>query len=151
MTSAENVPIGVAAEFTKAQLTKSGSPVPHVDLSGGPEGNPAAGGLAFDSEGNLWAANYSGAVPVLEWPKGELTEAHPTPQVVISGDELNGASDLVFSSAGDLWVLNGGNDTLLEFTKAQLARSGSPTASRTIGGPATKMAWPCLAIEPQSR
>ncbi len=58
------------------------------------------------------------------------------------------ASAFIFNSSGHLWVTKS-NFTLVEFTKAQLAKSGAPTAVRTVFGPATGLSWPwAVAVEP---
>ena len=74
---------------------------------------------------------------VVEFPKAELTTTNPTPTVTISS---SGGAQLVFDSSGNLWMVTGasgafglpGTDEVLEFAKAQLSTSGSPTPAVTI-------------------
>ena len=76
---------------------------------------------------------------VVEFSKAELTTANPAPTVTISS---SGGAQLVFDPSGDLWMVTGGGpdcfgtpctNEVVEFTKAQLSASGSPTAAITIG------------------
>jgi hypothetical protein len=39
---------------------------------------------------------------------------------------------MAFDNGGNLWVVNAGSAVLLKFTPAQIATSGSPTATTTI-------------------
>jgi DNA-binding beta-propeller fold protein YncE len=39
---------------------------------------------------------------------------------------------MVFDENGTLWITNSGNNTIVAFTKDQLASSGSPTAAITL-------------------
>jgi hypothetical protein len=87
-------------------------------------------GLTFDSSGDLWVANNSNTNNVVEYSKAELTSASPAPSVTIS-QSGSGAMGLAFDSSGDLWVTKN-NSTVIEFTQAQLAKSGSPVPSVTI-------------------
>jgi hypothetical protein len=132
-------------EYTKAQLARSGSPAPRTTISDFPSG-PLGDG--FDPYGNLWVTTATttgkgSACPagcVVEFSKAELAMAHPTPTVTIAS---TGGANIAFTPSGDMWMVTGGgplNDCfgtpctneLVEFTKAQLATSGSPTPAITI-------------------
>jgi hypothetical protein len=76
-------------------------------------------GLTFDVSGDLWVAN---ADDVVEYSKTELTKASPAPTVTIT-ERATGPAGVAFDPSGDLWVVEG---AAVEFTKAQLAKSGSP-------------------------
>jgi hypothetical protein len=63
----------------------------------------------------------------------------------------------VVTASGNLWMVTGGGpkddcfgspctNELVEFTKAQLATSGSPTPVRTIVGAKTGMNWPSYVV-----
>lgn len=122
-------------EYTPAQLAAGGSPTPAVTVTT----SLAPTGLAFDSAGDMWvASNKANAYSVVEFTPAQLASSGtPTPTVTISstgGGSLNGPVALAFDSAGDLWVGNGNGPpgTIVEFTPAQLASSGSPTPAVTI-------------------
>ncbi len=111
-------------EFTKRQLAKSGSPVPHTTISAGITTQPDCD--AFDSAGDLWVSTQD---ELLEYSKAELAKANPRPTVTISS---TGGADLVFTPAGDLWVSYYNGNELVELTKSQLAKSGDPAPAVTI-------------------
>jgi hypothetical protein len=71
-----------------------------------------------------------------------------TPQVTISS-AWSGEDDVAFDALGDLWAPNGATNAVVEFTKAKLAKSGSPPPAKTISGPATGLSWPwAVTVEP---
>jgi sugar lactone lactonase YvrE len=132
-------------EFNLAALAISGSPTPNVTLS------PNAGnsldtpsGLAFDSSGNLWVANFDGNTVVEFTPATLATSGSPTPNVTLSpnaGNSLDAPSGLAFDPAGDLWVVNSSNSSVVDFTPSQLS-TGSPTPAATISGVDTGLSSP---------
>jgi hypothetical protein len=117
------------AEFTKAEIAKSGSPKPVVSL-------PASCSVAFDSYGDLWEG--SSIDWLLEFTRAQLVQRAksaslwPSPDVMITSDRLNGPCKPAFDAAGGLWAGNYGGGTVVEFTKAQLAESGSPAPKVTL-------------------
>jgi streptogramin lyase len=142
-------------EFSKAELaTANPAPTVTISSSGGAE-------LVFDPSGDLWAVTGGGpscyGTPctneVVEFTKSELsTSGSPAPAVVISSTKpgpagsLYGPYSLAFTAAGDLWVENFYNNTTVEFDKAQLSSSGSPSPVRTITGPRTRMNYPTYVV-----
>jgi sugar lactone lactonase YvrE len=121
------------AELTPSQIATTGSPTPVVVV------HYAAGPIfgAFDASGDLWVTNY-GSSTVAEFTPAQLAAGgSPTPAVIISSNgshSLNEPWGIAFDSAGDLWVTNFGQATLVEFTPAQLATNGSPTPTVTVSG-----------------
>jgi hypothetical protein len=117
------------AEFTKAEIAESGSPKPVFSL-------PDNCSVVFDSSGDLWEG--SSVDWVLEFPKAllvqlaESTSQLRSPDVMITSDSLNGPCKPAFDAAGGLWAGNYGGGTVVEFTKAQLAKSGSPAPKVTL-------------------
>lgn len=105
----------------------------------------------FDSSGDLWAGNYGGTTAV-EFTKAQLAKSGlPAPRVVISSLSLASPGDVAVDSSGDLWVPNFSVDhfSVVEFTKVQVAKSGSPAPAVTIAGPSTGLNNPwAVAIEP---
>jgi hypothetical protein len=131
-------------EYTKWQLAQSGSPTPRTSISDFPS-TPFSD--AFDPHGDLWVTTgiTTGAGSpcpsgcVVEFSRAELSRPNPMPTVTITS---TGGANLAFTRSGDLWIVTGGGapncfgtpctNELLEFTKAQLSSSGSPTPAVTI-------------------
>jgi hypothetical protein len=143
---------GLVYQYARWQLAKSGSPTPAKTISDFP-GTPL--GDAFDPWGDLWVTvQLSPSCPqgcVVEFSRADLTTANPTPTVTISS---TGGANMAFTPWGDMWMVTGGglpdcygtpcNNELVEFTRAQLSRSGSPTPVVTItstGVGATGSLW----------
>jgi sugar lactone lactonase YvrE len=131
-------------EFTVSQLASSGSPAPAVTLSASSGSLISPNGLAFDASGNLWAANFNGS-SVVEFSVSQLASSgSPTPAVTISSSSgsLSGPDGLAFDASGNLWVANGDDSSVVEFTSSQLAASGSPTPAVTLSATAGSLSGP---------
>jgi hypothetical protein len=120
-----------AVEFTKTQLAESGSPAGRVTIH-----NDDLCSVAFDRSGDLWSGNPD---TVFEFTRAQLAKSgSPAPRVSISSDSLSRPCRPTFDSSGDMWAANydgSGGSTVVEFTKAQLAKSGSLTPWVTISSP----------------
>ena len=115
-------------EYTKSQLTKSGSPKPKVTISGSDLSSPF--GLAFDHPGDLWVGNESSGV-VVEYTKSQLTNsASPTPKAHLVPA---GAEAIAFDSSGNLWLATGMAASVVEYARSQLT-AASPTKAVTLSG-----------------
>jgi secreted PhoX family phosphatase len=74
--------------------------------------------------------------------------------VTISSDashDLDEPLGLAFGPAGNLWVASNATNTLIEYTKAELAKSGSPAPRAIVPAPASATTSPTpdgLAIDP---
>jgi sugar lactone lactonase YvrE len=104
-------------------------------------------GLAFDSAGNLWVADM-GNNRVLMYRAGNLTTDGPATVVLgqptpssnspnyngVSAMSLNGPTDLVFDSAGNLWVTDTANNRVLRYPQASQVSNGA--ADLELGQPA---------------
>lgn len=149
--------------FSAAQLLATGTnaTVPAVVISSAAFNGPL--GIVFDSSGNLWVAN-NGGVPVAGSTTGAMSAAGTsivefaaanlptpgsgmltptlTPNITLSDDGQNSIQapwELAFDASGNLWSSNsGGTFSLVEFAKASLAATGSPTPTITIS-PTTEM------------
>jgi hypothetical protein len=92
---------------------------------------------------------------VTEYGKAQLARSGVLPpRVTISSVTslvLDTPDDVALDSSGSLWVPNAGRNAVVEFTKAQLSKSGSPPPAVTIAGAGSKLNWPwAVAIEPQA-
>jgi len=123
--------------FTAAQLASSGTPTPSTTMDATAYGGVV--GLAFDSSGNLWAADYGSSQLLAYTPAQLASGGAPTPTVVLSATSgsISSPVGIAFDASGDLWVVNLGATNIVEFTPSQLAATGSPTPAVTIGADST--------------
>jgi hypothetical protein len=152
--------------FTSAQLAMTGtnSLMPAVVLSSAAFNGPL--GIAFDGAGNLWVAN-NGGVPgannamspvgttIVEFAAAHLPTVSTTgmltpqltPDITLTDDgngSVQGPWELAFDATGNLWSSNANTPfTLVEFAKANLTASGTPTPAITIS-PMTVNGTPTL-------
>jgi len=131
-----NIRANFVTEFTRAELSKSGSPAPRVTITNASLFQVAGPyGLAVDPSGDLWVEGSpsTSTDAVCEYPKAELTKpGPPAPRATISpGYQL---WDFTFDSSGNLWVPEYSGNALAEYTKAELTKSGSPPPHVTIAG-----------------
>lgn len=119
-------------EFTSTQLAASGSPTPNVTLT--MPANCGPNGAVFDASGNLWVPCYT-TNQVVEIAKSSLgTTGTPAPAVTISATagSLDEPEYAAFDSSGDLWVVNAGNSTVVEYKADHITSSGSPAPDVTL-------------------
>jgi sugar lactone lactonase YvrE len=135
-------------EFTKAQIRALGrksAPTATVVISqdtGGALNGPE--GIAFDAAGNLWVGSEHGQL-ILEYTAAQLAASgNPTPNVILNGNTFSfgSPSDLVFDTAGNLWVVDedipnghGGTGEIFEYTSAQVSAiaAGTTKVDPTVG------------------
>lgn len=132
-------------EFTPSQLASSGDPTPAVTISAsaGSLSNPIP--IAFDASGNLWVGNTSNTI--VEFTPSQLSATGaPTPTVTVTAvsNSIVGPLAMAFDPTGNLWVANGNNsqNTVVEFSKSQLAASGTPTPAVTLSANAGSLSNP---------
>jgi sugar lactone lactonase YvrE len=131
---------GTLVRFDPAQLAASGSPVPAVTISG--LGRPA--GLAFDAAGSLWVSD-SRRAKLASFSEAQLdTSGLLIPRVVISALAASMAtpSGIAFDADGNLWVGNIGNQTVVGFSPAQLAATGTPAPHVVLSANAGSLSIP---------
>ena len=99
-----------------------------------------ADNLAFDRDGNLWAAgNTTADPPLLRIPAAMLaTSGTKTADIAIESAVFAGGSprstSLAFDKDGNLWSAVGWSDQVVRFTAAQITASGSPVPAVILGG-----------------
>jgi NHL repeat len=131
-----NETTATAVEYSKAELAKA-SPVPTITISADASGDfSIPWGITFDPSGDIWLAD-NGTSSLMEFTTAELAKSgSPAPRVTISpnisSNSLSGPCQPALDSSGDLWTGNYNLSNVVEFTKAVLAKSGSPAARVTI-------------------
>jgi hypothetical protein len=92
--------------------------------------------MAFDPRGDLWVSNQNTST-LVELTRAQLAKHNPMPAVTISAaapGALGNPFGMAFDRRGDLWVTSNQLSRVYEYTRSQLARSGSPTPHTTISG-----------------
>ena len=88
-------------------------------------------GLACDSAGDLWVANYNSST-VVEYKLRQLSTGSPAPAMTISpgpSASLDAPDALAFDSSGDLWVANYNSNTVVEYRAGQLDNRIPPASA----------------------
>jgi secreted PhoX family phosphatase len=122
-------------EYIPSQLNMAGvqNSAPHLINKSGAMGTPQ--GVTFDSAGNLWVmdpgavVNGNTVAALLKFSPMQLsalaTTNNPTPEAIITSGSFNFPQQSVFDKAGNQWVSDHNNNTILVFTAAQLAMTGT--------------------------
>jgi hypothetical protein len=109
--------------------------VPHITTTGnGVLGTPQ--GVTFDSAGNLWVQDpgatvdgKAGTPALVEFSamqvKALAATPNPTPTAIITSASFAFPQQSVFDKAGNQWVSDHNNNTVLVFSAAQLAMTGT--------------------------
>lgn len=125
-------------EFTPSQLAASGAPTPAVTLIRSRESLNGPLMIAFDASGRLWLTNGENTpYSVVAFSPSQLdTSGSPTPVITLTPNagSLDGPAGLAFDATGDLWIANMLNNSVVEFTPAQIAASGDPAPTTVITG-----------------
>ena len=139
MTTADTKGLWIAngnnvVEFVPSQITGGVQNVaPHRTISSGALGTPQ--GVTFDSTGNLWVMdpgamiNGQATPALLKFSSGQLAALGmtngPEPAAIITSTSLAFPQQSVFDAQGNQWVSDHNNNTILVFTAAQLAMTGT--------------------------
>jgi sugar lactone lactonase YvrE len=121
-------------EYIPKQLgTGTSAAAAHLTISSGSFGAPQ--GVTFDSKGNLWVMDPQAMVngaetpALLEFSPMQLaklaTDNAPDPVAIITSTSLAFPQQSVFDSKGNQWVTDHDSNTVLVFTAAQLAMTGT--------------------------
>lgn len=125
-------------EFSAAQLAAGGIQTPTVTIKTGNHA-PCPWALTFDLNGNLWVTDtYWGHV--VGYSAAQLAVAgssSPAPFDTVgrNGNSFIYPTGIAFDGSGNMWVANGIEATLVEFTPSQVAADGSPIPTVTIALP----------------
>jgi len=124
-------------EFLSTSIAGNGNSAPELTGNLPAPGFGAPQGITFDSSGNMWVLDggtiaTGGAIPptVDEFTTAQLpmlTNSGVTPNAVIGSSSFGFPQQLVFDSAGDLWVSDAANNEVFEFTVGQLSGGSDVT------------------------
>ncbi len=138
---------GTIVRFDKAQLSKSGAPVPSITITG--VANPT--GLAFDASATLWVTDLQ-ANTVSRYLRGQLlTSGEKPPAIVLSAtsNSLVNPGGIAFDSFNNMWIANTGAESVVEFRPPQRTASGSPIPVVTLRPTEASLGAPAgLAFDP---
>lgn len=113
-------------------------------------------GILFDKNGNLWFTNEQLGVSACAGSIVEFTAASiggggiitPAPDVVIAPTAIGGTASLCdpngisMNSAGNITIANAANDSLAEYTAAQITTGGAIVPNLFVVGGATGLSGP---------
>ncbi len=87
-------------------------------------------GLAFDSAGTMWVGSEHGQEVLAYSPGQYASSGNPTPAIILNGGsfDFSSPSNVVFDSAGNLWVVdenipngNGGTGEIFRYNRSQIS------------------------------
>ena len=121
-------------EYNPTQLgSGTSATAPHVSINSAVFGAPQ--GVAFDPNGNLWVLDPEGmvkgaATPALfEFSAAQLaalaTDNAPEPVATITSTFLKAPRQAVIDALGNAWITDPASNTVMVYTAAQLAQTGT--------------------------
>lgn len=119
-----------------AQLADTGKKIAATAVTTPSAGLNTISGVAFADDGTLWVVSQDDSL-LLGFAPGTLSASGShVASVVISSNRgsLSGPTGIAFDRAGQLWVANPGNGTLVRYNPEQLTASGAPTPRVTLSG-----------------
>jgi len=88
-------------------------------------------GMAFDSDGSLWIANFANGT-IVRFDKSQLTSSGaPVPSRTITG--IANPTGLAFDASGALWVSDLNLNTVSSYLRSQLLTSGNKEPAIVLG------------------
>ncbi len=130
--------LGAVLAFNQADLQQTGSPTPAIFISD--PTHPTPSGIAFDSKGNLWVANFSsgefGLVQSLvQYSAASIASGAPEPTVIITTSSSSvsfATTRIAFDPQGNLWLVDVVGNSVVEYAASSLTSTGSPTPAAVI-------------------
>jgi sugar lactone lactonase YvrE len=119
-----------------SQLVDSGQRLPATVVTTPSARLSTLSGVAFADDGTMWVVSQDDSL-LLGFAPGSLSSSgsHSASVVISSIDgSLSAPAGIAFDRAGQLWVTNSGNGTIVRYDAAQLAASGAPPPAVVISG-----------------
>jgi sugar lactone lactonase YvrE len=117
--------------FPASQFGTSGAKTADVKLSLDPGCVPGLSQLAFQpSDGSLWVSSQCAKTVSHIAATALAASGAATPDVVLGG--MGGPEDVAFDKAGNMWVADSVNKTVLRYDAARLTASSNDAASLVI-------------------
>ena len=116
-------------ELSKAQLAAgSGDVTPAIVITSPDLDSPDF--VTFDKAGNAWLNDEDISI-IAKFSARQLTSSGSKSPALTLSDDGSGSSlsipgEITFDESGNLWVPNFGSDTVAEYAKTQLTKSGKP-------------------------
>jgi sugar lactone lactonase YvrE len=129
--------------YAPSQLSVSGSPQPMVTLTSNVELGDLTS-IAFDASGDMWiigTVHVTTGVPqdvyaLLEFTPNQLAAGGiQSPAVIVESHSFAVPTALAFDKSGDLWVADGGEEMVMEFTPGQIEITNMATPTVTLSSP----------------
>ena len=135
---------GSIDELSAEQLAAgSGNVAPAIVITSSDMNGPQF--ITFDKAGNAWVDSKKGD-QIVEFSASELAgSGNKSADILLSDDggctNLCSPGEIAFDQRGNLWVPNEDANTVVEFTKDQLAGSGKPSPAVTLNSGIFDAPW----------
>jgi len=130
----------------------NGDTTPIATIGGPDTGLNNPFGIAVDSRGKIYVANFFGGVgsgSVTVYSAGSNGNARPVAMIIGADTALDNPSGIAIDSAGKIYVANrgGGRTNASSITVYAAGSSGNIRPIATIAGPDTGLDDPCIAVD----
>ena len=134
----------------------SGNSVPIATISGMRTGLDNPFGIAVDSSGKIYVANFAGGHgrgSVTVYPANSNGNVAPIATIIGDDTGLDNPSGIAVDSSGKIYVANrgGGRTSASSITVYAAGSSGNVKPIATIAGPRTRLDDPCIAVDSTGR
>ena len=124
---------GSLVRFSPGQLVGGAQNTPDAVISNNVGSLNQPTGLAIDTNGNLWVANF-GNGSLVSYSSAQQTTGAPVPSITVDTNTIALLADpagIAFDNNGDLWVLDT-SDLVVRFDAADLTDGNAPARATTL-------------------